>query len=88
MRHTVFFACEVNQGVILFSCEFCEISKNTFFTEHLWATASRFMDNALSTDSESYYRRLIASPIMDNFIVHWLIESTLKCSASFYQFVY
>ena len=22
------------------SCEFCEISKNTFFTEHLWATAS------------------------------------------------
>ena len=23
-----------------FSCEFCEIYKNTFFTEHLWATAS------------------------------------------------
>ena len=23
-----------------FSCEFCEISKNTFFTEDLWATAS------------------------------------------------
>ena len=23
-----------------FSCEFCEISKNTSFTEHLWATAS------------------------------------------------
>ena len=22
------------------SCEFCEISKNTVFTEHLWATAS------------------------------------------------
>ena len=22
------------------SCEFCEISKNTFFTEHLWETAS------------------------------------------------
>ena len=20
----------------VFSCEFCEISKNTFFTEHLW----------------------------------------------------
>ena len=26
----------------VFSCEFCEISKNTFFTEHLWATASVF----------------------------------------------
>ena len=24
----------------VFSCEFCEISKNTFFTEHLRATAS------------------------------------------------
>ena len=23
----------------MFSCEFCKISKNTFFTEHLWATA-------------------------------------------------
>ena len=25
----------------VFSCEFCEISRNTFFTEHLWATASQ-----------------------------------------------
>ena len=24
----------------VFSCEFCEISKNNFFTEHLWVTAS------------------------------------------------
>ena len=24
----------------MFSCEFCEISKNTFFKEHLWVTAS------------------------------------------------
>ena len=23
-----------------FPCEFCQISKNTFFTEHLWVTAS------------------------------------------------
>ena len=23
----------------VFSCEFCEISKNTFLTEHLWMTA-------------------------------------------------
>ena len=31
-----------------FSCEFCEISKNTFFTEHLWTAASAhgyFCDN-------------------------------------------
>ena len=25
----------------VFSREFCEISKNTFFTEHLWTTASK-----------------------------------------------
>ena len=24
----------------VFPCEFCEISKNTFFTEHFWVTAS------------------------------------------------
>ena len=24
----------------VFSCEFCEISKNTFLTEHLWTTVS------------------------------------------------
>ena len=24
----------------VFSCEFCEISKNNFFTEYLWAIAS------------------------------------------------
>ena len=23
----------------LLSCEFCQISKNTFFTEHVWTTA-------------------------------------------------
>ena len=26
----------------VFYCEFCETSKNTFFTEYLWATASDF----------------------------------------------
>ena len=25
----------------VFSCEFCNIPKNTFFTEHLWVTASK-----------------------------------------------
>ena len=36
----VFHMCEVNQGLFLFFCEFCEISKYTFFTEHPRATAS------------------------------------------------
>ena len=36
-------ACNFIKKEILaqvFSCEFCKISKNTFFTEHLWTTAS------------------------------------------------
>ena len=28
----------------MFSCEFCEIFKNNFFTEHLWATASKVLN--------------------------------------------
>ena len=28
----------------MFSCGFCENSKNTFFTEHLWTTASIHYD--------------------------------------------
>ena len=36
----------------MFSCEFCEISKNGFFTEHLRATASA------ATRSSTCYRRL------------------------------
>ena len=27
----------------VFSCKFCEISKNTFFIEHLWAAASDYL---------------------------------------------
>ena len=37
--HSLFFN-KVAALAQVFSCEFCEISKNTFFTEHLWTTAS------------------------------------------------
>ena len=37
----------------MFSCEFCEISKNTFFTEHLWTTASE--QNQTNTLSKNTY---------------------------------
>ena len=34
----------------MFSCEFCEISKNTFFAEHPWATASvRWFTDVIGT---------------------------------------
>ena len=31
---------EISQNSQENTCEFCEVSKNTFFTEHLWMTAS------------------------------------------------
>ena len=31
----------------VFSYEFCEISKNTFFTKHLWVTASGSLEDIL-----------------------------------------
>ena len=36
----VSFSIETQASVQVFFCEFCEISKSRFFTEHLWATAS------------------------------------------------
>ena len=38
MPESLFFEKETLAQV--FSCEFCEISKNVFFTEHLWTAAS------------------------------------------------
>ena len=31
----------------MFSCEFCEILKTIFFTEHLWATAAAYVFESL-----------------------------------------
>ena len=36
----------------VFSCEFCEISKNTFFTEQVWATASGWTGSIINTKLE------------------------------------
>ena len=39
----------------MFSCEFCEIFQNTFITEHLWTTLSRFRIFLLHPFSFTYY---------------------------------
>ena len=56
-----------------FSCEFCEISKNTFFIEHLWTTASQlylqFYVQIFSSFSEFLFseycttERLLLNPV-------------------------
>ena len=33
----------------VFSCEFCEISKNIFFAEHIWTTASNKVNHIHKT---------------------------------------
>ena len=40
----------------VFSCEFCEIFKNTFFTKHLRATASRRMTSLVNHFSHTIRR--------------------------------
>ena len=41
--------------VQVFSCEFCKISNNTFFTEHLWTTASGSYSASLPRALPIYY---------------------------------
>ena len=52
----------------VFSCEFCETSKNTFFTEHLWATdfavpACAIVVLVFFVDSVTTYLFLYFTPI-------------------------
>ena len=43
LRNFAKFTIKKENLTQVFSCEFCEISKNTFFTEHLWATTSEYV---------------------------------------------
>ena len=43
----------------VFSCEFCEISKNTFFTEDHWTTASRLVINFSDLVPEAAIKRAV-----------------------------
>ena len=45
----------------VFSCEFCEIFKNIFFTEHLRASASVFMQSTFFKDCFCLFQWLIHS---------------------------
>ena len=49
------------------SCEFCEIFKNTFFTEHLWTTASMTLKYEILIARSSHQRCFIKKGIIKNF---------------------
>ena len=55
----------------MFSCEFCEISKNTFFTEHLLATAS----NRIRVSIRFYFSLLYSHSIFFPNCFYLFIES-------------
>ena len=66
----------------MFSCEFYEICKNTFFTEHLWATPSEngeyhfnCLDKAL--DIYSNFEKVLISGDFNNKIAVYCIETVL-----------
>ena len=68
--------------VQLFSCEFCETSKNTFFTEHLWTTSGKIVNNLVqqrSTKNSSV--RNFLSYFIYNFVTRLLILITFMKSA-------
>ena len=54
-----------------FSCEYCEIFKNTYFEKHLWTAASvskRF--SWVTSEAESFYADLFASGLW-LFLFYW-----------------
>ena len=53
----------------MFSCEFCEISKNTFFTEHVWATAFLFKNYQTIIGNENSQDSLLTNSFIELLIL-------------------
>ena len=65
----------------VFSCEFCEISKNTIFTEHLRPTASLICSNLLDIRWKLQRRSAsLQGPFYFIGKLMKLIQSTFTCS--------
>ena len=77
-------ACKIRGS--LFYCEFCKISKNTFFTEDLWATAFEFVTEMLiftSSRSQMFFKisvpknfAVIMEPLSNNKVTDLLLQNT------------
>ena len=58
----------------MFSCEFCEISQNIFFAEHLWTTVSElceFFESILSKHQCAFRKFHNASYVDVTLRAHW-----------------
>ena len=61
----------------VFSCEFCKISKNTFFTEHLQATASEAEDgvkNLWGLMDSCYSKKTTTAQKDHSYLIDWLVS--------------
>ena len=57
----------------VFPCEFCETSKSTFFTEHLWATAS-------DSPQSKILIRYFLEPVVRRCSTRWMfLEISQSC---------
>ena len=61
----------------VFSCEFCEVSKNTFFTEHLWATASVIMRRQNLSQQSTFLNKLYQPE--ENPTVGQILDKYVQC---------
>ena len=63
--------------VQVFSCEICEISKNTFFTKHLWMTSSRQIELVYEHEIiETCIGRCVVQSALALFYVQLTIHNT------------
>ena len=58
----------------MFSCEFCEISRNTFFTEHLWTT--------VSVDNNDYLEKWLSSFVNFSLVMLIFLYGVISCNVS------
>ena len=77
--------CQSLRSVTLLRCEFCETSKNNFFTEHLWTTASEFVTEILifrSSHSQMFFKIsdlkdfAILVPLANNKVADLFLQNT------------
>ena len=77
LRSATFNFIEKETLSLVFSCEFCQISRNTFFTEHLLVTASAVCKN------------MILRPFfLKNNLLGKVLKPPLFCSAFFWLKTY
>ena len=66
----------------VFSCKFCEISKNTLFTEHLWTIASRLSVFKYIVNLARFrileYEINLQNWVTQNDVTLWVTNSILK----------